>query len=237
MIRVGTAGWATPRSVRDRFPEAASGLARYAGRFDGVEINTTFYRSHRASTYLRWIDDTPDGFRFALKAPRTITHERKLADSGDLLDAFLAEAWLLGPKLGPLLVQLPPSLALDEAVAAPFFTDLRARFDGAVACEPRHATWFEPDADALLREHRIARVAADPARVPAAAAPGGWPELAYWRLHGSPRMYYSAYGEAYLAALAAHLQARGAAEAWCMFDNTTSGAAAEDALILTELLR
>lgn len=237
MIRVGTAGWATPRTVRDRFPAAGSGLGRYAGRFDCVEINTTFYRLHRASTYLGWAEGAPDGFRFAVKAPRTITHERRLAESEGLLDAFLAEIRLLGEKLGPLLVQLPPSAALDPAVADGFFRGLRERFDGAVACEPRHPTWFDGEAQALLSAHRIARVAADPARVPAAAEPGGWPRLAYWRLHGSPRMYYSAYGEAFLTALAARLRASDADETWCIFDNTTSGAAAADALILLDLLR
>ncbi|HEY8571034.1 DUF72 domain-containing protein [Phenylobacterium sp.] len=235
MIRVGTAGWAAPRTVRDRFPEAESGLARYAGRFDCAEINSTFYRSHKPSTYARWVEQTPDGFRFALKIPKTITHERRLADSDDLLEAFLAEAALLGDKLGPLLVQLPPSAALDSPTAEAFFRSFRSRFDGAVACEPRHPTWFEADAEALLREHRIARVAADPARVPAAAEPGGWDGLKYWRLHGSPRMYWSSYEPAWLAELAARLRAA-PAEAWCIFDNTTSGAAAANALDLLEQL-
>ena len=103
--------------------------------------------------------------------------------------------------------------------------------EGPVACEPRHPTWFEADAEALLRAHRIARVAADPARVPAAAEPGGWPALAYWRLHGSPQMYWSSYEPATLDALAARL-ADAVSEPWCVFDNTTSGAAAANALDL-----
>lgn len=237
MIRIGTAGWATPRAVRDHFPEAESGLARYAGRFDCAEINSTFYRSHRPATYARWAEQTPEGFRFAAKLPRTITHERRLAGSENLLDAFLAEVGQLGPKLGPVLVQLPPSAAFDPAVAAFFFQALRQRFDGPVACEPRHSTWFEPEAGALLAGQRVARVAADPARVPEAAEPGGWDGLAYWRLHGSPRMYWSAYDEAYLQALSERLRASNAAETWCVFDNTTSGAAADDALRLLDLLR
>jgi uncharacterized protein YecE (DUF72 family) len=237
MIRVGTAGWATPRAVRERFPEAESGLARYAGRFECAEINSTFYRSHRPATYTRWAEQTPEGFRFAAKLPRTITHERRLADSEQLLDAFLAEVSQLGVKLGPVLVQLPPSAAFDPAVAAPFFHALRQRFDGPVACEPRHPTWFGADADALLAEQRVARVAADPARVPAAAEPGGWDGLAYWRLHGSPRMYWSAYDDAYLKALSERLRGSNPTDAWCVFDNTTSGAAADDALRLLDLLR
>lgn len=235
-IRVATAGWAVPRAIRDRFPEAASGLQRYAGRFDAAEINSTFYRSHRPGTYARWAQETPEGFRFAVKAPRTLTHERRRAEPEDLLDGFLAEARLLGSRLGPVLVQLPPSLAFDPAGAAGFFQALRDRFDGAVACEPRHATWFKAEADALLRRLRVARVAADPMRHPLAGTPGGWPELAYWRLHGSPRMYYSPYEERWLAELAERLRASSAAEVWCVFDNTTSGAAASDALRLLDLL-
>ncbi|HEY8617325.1 DUF72 domain-containing protein [Phenylobacterium sp.] len=235
-IRIGTAGWAVPRTLRDRFPEGPSGLARYAGCFDAAEVNSSFYRSHRESTWRRWAAETPEGFRFAVKAPRTATHERKLVDTGALIDPFLAEARLLGDRLGPILVQLPPSLAFDPGVAECFLAELRARFDGPVACEPRHPTWFEPEADALLRRHRVARVAADPLRHPAAGAPGGWPAFAYWRLHGSPRMYYSAYEEPYLRALAAALRASPADEVWCVFDNTTSGAAAENALSLRELV-
>lgn len=237
MIRVGTAGWAAPQAVRDRFPEANSGLSRYAARFDCAEINTTFYRSHRPSTYAGWVAQTPERFRFAVKAPKTITHERRLAHCEDLLDAFLAEARLLGDKLGPLLVQLPPSAAFDAGVADGFFRAVRERHEGPAACEPRHPTWFEPAAEALLTAHRIARVAADPARVPEAAEPGGWPGLAYWRLHGSPRMYWSSYDAAYLAALAVRLRSSPAAETWCVFDNTTSGAAAANALDLVDMLR
>jgi uncharacterized protein YecE (DUF72 family) len=234
--RIGTAGWAVPRAVADQFPTAGTGLQRYAARFDAVEINTTFYRSHRPQTYARWAETTPEGFCFAVKAPRAITHERRLVEVDHLIDGFLAEARLLGAKLGPLLVQLPPSLVFDRAIAGAFFEGLRGRHAGPIACEPRHPTWFEADADSLLDAWRIARVAADPARHPAAGEPGGWRGLAYWRLHGSPRMYYSAYDETALAKLAARLR-DSQAETWCIFDNTTSGAAASDALDLHRRLR
>jgi uncharacterized protein YecE (DUF72 family) len=235
-VTIATAGWAIPRPVAEAFPEEGSGLQRYAARFSGVEINSTFYRSHRPATYARWRDTTPDRFRFAVKAPRAITHERRLADASEFLDAFFAEVRQLGDKLGPVLVQLPPSLALDAAVAEPFFATLRACHGGPVALEPRHASWFEAEAEALLLRFEVARVAADPIRHPAASRPGGWPGLAYWRLHGSPRMYYSAYHEPFLAALAGEMAQSAAGERWCVFDNTTSGAAAENALRLSELL-
>lgn len=236
-LHIGTAGWAVPRTVADRFPAEGSGLQRYAGRFGAAEINSRFYRSHRAATWLRWAQTTPAGFRFAVKAPKAVTHEAKLADCGAMLAAFLEEARLLGDKLGPILVQMAPSHAFEPEVAAAFFAELRSQHDGPVACEPRHASWFEDEADGLLAEHRVARVAADPARHPKAGVPGGWPGLAYWRWHGSPRMYWSAYDEAALAGLAADMRAHPAADRWAIFDNTTSGAAAGDALTLQDLLR
>ena len=234
--RIGTAGWTIPRAVAGAFPAEGSGLERYAARFDAVEINSTFYRSHKPDTYARWRASTPPGFRFAVKLPRSITHEARLVGAQDRVAAFRAEAVQLEDRLGPLLVQLPPSLAFAPAAHAAFFTGLREAWPDPVVLEPRHASWFEADADALLRAHHIARVAADPARHPDAGRPGGWAGFAYWRLHGSPRMYYSAYGDAALAALAASLASDGSRETWCVFDNTASGAAAGDALSLQALV-
>ena len=144
----------------------------------------------------------------------------------------------LGEKLGMLLLQLPPTLAFDAGVAASFFADLRARNAGAVACEPRHASWFRREVDSLLREFSIARVGADPARVPRAAVPGGDRRIEYLRLHGSPRIYHDAYADATLMRLARRLLRPSAttAERWCIFDNTASGAALTDAAKLRCLL-
>jgi uncharacterized protein YecE (DUF72 family) len=237
-ILVGTAGWTLPKAEQPAFPAEGSHLSRYAARFPVAEINSSFHRPHRASTWARWAGEVPPGFRFAAKLPKTITHEHRLAGAEGLLDTFLAESAGLGEKLACLLVQLPPSLALDEAVARAFFAALRARTEAAVACEPRHPSWFGADAAAMLAELGVARVAADPARVPAAAEPGGARELVYHRLHGSPRMYYSAYGDAYVSALAGRLRADAAQarEVWCIFDNTASGAATGDALALSAAL-
>ena len=234
MIHIGTAGWTIPRAYRESFPEAGSGLERYAARFGAAEINSTFYRMHKPETFERWVQAVPEAFRFSVKLAKVITHERRLLDCAAPLAAFVEEVGVLGAKLGPLLIQLPPSLAFDEAVAARFLQDLRAVTQGPVACEPRHASWFEPPANQLLYEMRVARVAADPARVPEAALPGGWPGLTYYRLHGSPRVYYSEYEAAFIADLAARLNGSAAAETWCIFDNTTSGAATGNALSLQE---
>jgi uncharacterized protein YecE (DUF72 family) len=209
----------------------ASALERYTREFDAVEVNSSFYRHHRESTWARWAASTPDDFRFAVKLPRAITHEAKLdvAGSRDVLDRFLGEVAQLGGKLGPLLVQLPPSLEFDAARATAFLDELRTRHDGDVVLEPRNASWFEEAADELLVHWRIARVAADPAKVPAAADPGGWRELAYARLHGSPRMYYSSYDAEAIRYTAQLLEQSGADRAWCVFDNTASGAALDNA--------
>ena len=228
-VRIGTAAWAIPSALRASFPPGDSVLARYAQVFDAVEINSSFYRPHRRTTYMRWAATVPPGFRFAAKMPKAITHEKRLIGADAETDRFFDEVGGLGGKLGPLLVQLPPGLVFDARTAGLFFTGLRARTGGALACEPRHPSWFTPDADALLRTARVARAAADPPPVPAATEPGGWPGLRYARLHGSPRIYYSDYGPERLAELAAGLSAS-TVETWCIFDNTALGHATANAL-------
>jgi uncharacterized protein YecE (DUF72 family) len=235
-VRVGTAGWAVPRTVRDRFGEGGTVLQRYATRFSCVEINSSFYRPHRPSTYARWADSVPDDFRFALKVPKEITHTRRFVDYAEPLDRFLHESAHLGEKRGVLLVQLPPSFAYDERLAGAFFAAFRERYDGPLACEPRHPTWFSPEAGAALSAFRVARVAADPAVVPEAGDAGGWNGFVYLRLHGSPRVYYSSYDDAALDATAKRLRAT-TIPTWCIFDNTAMDAAAENALDVEGRLR
>jgi uncharacterized protein YecE (DUF72 family) len=232
LTRLGTAAWGLPAAVRDRFPAGDSLLRRYAGVFNGVEINSSFYRPHRRETYARWGASTPDDFRFAVKAPRTVTHERGLVNVAEPVERFLDEIGGLGGKLGPVLIQGPPSLRFAPDVADAFFTLWRERFDGRTVCEPRHKSWFTPEAERVLIRHRIVRVAADPALMHAAGAPGGWDGFAYFRLHGSPEIYASSYGADMLARLAADLPEA----AWVIFDNTKFGAATENALTLQGLL-
>jgi uncharacterized protein YecE (DUF72 family) len=107
---------------------------------------------------------------------------------------------------------------------------------GPTVVEPRNPTWFTPEANSLLKQFHVARAAADPARIPAAATAGGWDQLLYCRLHGSPRMYYSSYPETYLQSLAAAAACHHTQEVWCLFDNTASGAAMGNALTLQRLL-
>ena len=237
--RVGTAGWQLPRPLASRFAAPGSRLARYATRMSAVEINSSFYRPHARATYERWAAEVPTDFRFAVKLPRALTHAQRLAAPEALLDAFLAQVGGLGARLGCLLVQLPPSLPFDAAVARHFLVALRRRHAGPVALEPRHASWFAPAADALLARHQVARVLADPQRHPAGTDPGGWPGLVYLRLHGSPRVYRDAYARDWLRRLAARMAlARADGQAlWCIFDNTAAGHALGDALALQAALQ
>lgn len=237
--RIGCAGWSIAAAHRHLTGAGESTLSRYATAFDTVEINSSFYRPHQRKTYAAWAESVPDDFRFSVKVPMSITHDGRLRKPGNLLDRFMDEVSGLGPKLGCLLVQLPPSLIFDSRVASTFFTTLRRRWTGDVACEPRHASWFEAAAGTLWQRHRIARVGADPPipdeRAMTACGAGG---CRYWRWHGSPRMYYSDYPEARLRELADEMRARtpAGAEAWVIFDNTAHGFAAPNAARLRQLI-
>ena len=196
---VGTAGWALPRAHQAAFAGDGAHLVRYASMFDAVEINSTFRRTHRPATLERWAASVPARFRFSVKLPQAITHGARLADTEHLLDVFLSEMAPLGSALGCMLVQLPPSLAFDETTACRFLTALRKRYDGPVAMEPRHADLVRGKA-----RWPAARACASRAwppilpRAPGDSVPGGFDGFAYHRLHGAPRIYYSAYDEPFL---------------------------------------
>src|SRR5687767_15515820 len=172
-VRIGTAGWSIPRAAACRFESAGTHLERYSRLLRCAEINSSFHRPHAAATYAKWRDRTPADFRFAVKAPRTITHELKLQDTRDALVTFLAQTDGLAEKRGPILVQLPPSLSFDASVVTRFLDVVRQLYDGPMVCEPRHATWFAPAVASLLDGYGICRVAADPPPVPEAAVPAG----------------------------------------------------------------
>ena len=181
----------------------------------------------------------PPGFRFSVKAPQAITHDVDLAAPAARLDGFLGEIGMLGERLGPILLQLPPKRAFDVRSAGRWLALLRERFDGDVCIEPRHPSWFTRAADRLLVRHRVARVAADPSRATGGDEPGGFEGFVYHRLHGSPQVYRSSYSGEALAALAGRIVStlgRGV-PTWCIFDNTTLGAATTNALDLLALVQ
>jgi uncharacterized protein YecE (DUF72 family) len=212
-------------------------LGRYARVFNCAEINSTFYRSHGEATYARWAQSTGRSFRFALKLPRLITHDLRLQRVSSALDRFLEESSALKSKRGPLLVQLPPSLEFQPRVAGRFFELLRKRWSAFVVCEPRHVSWFSHESETMLKDFHIGRVATDPTAIVGAERPGGWPGIVYYRLHGSPRKYWSAYEQGFLDRIADAIRRTPASTAaWCVFDNTAGGGALENAWQLQERL-
>ena len=228
-IFVGTAGWAIRREHQHLYDPGPSHLARYATQFSGVEINSSFYRPHRAATYTKWATAVPAGFRFAVKMPRAITHDARLSGVEDALQKFLSECTALGDRLGPLLIQLPPSLIFDSATATRILTALRAMSGATAILEPRHPSWFGARCEA---------VDPVPAGAESAADPGGDTSVIYFRLHGAPKIYYSGYSDIYLRALAARLRAgrRAGSQVWCIFDNTALGHATDNARTLQDIL-
>ncbi|MET0792174.1 MAG: DUF72 domain-containing protein [Polyangiaceae bacterium] len=229
-IAVATAGWSVPHAVRDLCCPHGSGLQKYASVLNAVEINSTFYRRHQPATFERWSDNVPASFRFAVKLPRSITHDAALLAPRAELKAFFEDIRGLGPKQGPVLVQLPASQPFHLERVGRLFGILRELYSGLVACEPRHAGWYDERAHRLFMEHEVARVIADPPRPEAAREAGGSDQLLYVRWHGSPRTYWSPYSDERLTHLVDLVLQRGHRPTWCVFDNTASGAALPNAL-------
>jgi uncharacterized protein YecE (DUF72 family) len=238
-IRVGCAGWGLTSAVGSHFPAEGTHLERYAHVLTCVEINSSFYKPHRAQTYENWAQSVPSSFRFSVKLAKAITHDARLVGCESLLDEFLDTSGKLGDKLGCWLVQLPPSLAFEAEVADAFFSALRERTQVAVACEARHPTWFTTEAAALLKSKHIAYADADPIPDECEIKHRADSSLVYVRLHGSPELYKSSYDYTYLDDLAHTLQQRAkkGAQVWCVFDNTAQGAAQPNALHLLARLR
>lgn len=225
--RIGTAGWRLPKSLQPDFPGEGTHLARYARRLNASEINASFYKHHRLELYAKWAGEAGEGFRFAVKVPRWVTHHARLRGFEGIPE-FLDEIAGLGDSLGPILLQLPPSLRFEPKNVDKFLTRLRKAHDGLIACEPRHESWFAPEPEQLLKDHRIARVAAHPPITEGADQPGGWQGLHYYRLHGSPKRFYSAYDERFLKDLAKRVDP--ATDAWVIFNNTAESGGLENAV-------
>lgn len=233
-VRVGTSGWTYDSWQDVFFPE---GLARrrrleyLASRLDTAEVNGTFYSLQRASSFRGWADATPEHFRFAVKGSRYITHMKKLRDVDEALGRFLASGLLaLGPKLGPVLWQLPANLGWDAERVEQFLRRLprttgqmaeqaAGHTDGVpdpctvadqdrpvrYALEARHPSFRSAEAVQLLRDHEVALVVSDGA--------GEFPrfddvtaDLVYVRLHGQGELYAGAYDDRTLDGWAARIR-------------------------------
>jgi uncharacterized protein YecE (DUF72 family) len=229
LATIATAAWSIPKKLADRFAQEGSGLNRYASVFDGVEINTTFYRRHRTLTFARWAGSAPDSFRFAVKIPKEITHTRAMKNIAEPFQTFLADIAPLGEKRGPLLCQLPPSLTFDADALETAFQTMRNADKGPIVIEVRHESWASAEALDLLKSYAIDRVLADPAPVWSAEDFEHPPK--YLRLHGKPRIYSSSYTDEEIRSYSKLLTP----DSWCVFDNTASGAAIENALTMLEM--
>lgn len=183
-ILVGTSGWDYPEWVGRVYPPkgAQDRLRYYSDLFPVVEVNTTFYRLPPPGVVRSWLRRTPSGFRFALKFPQRITHDRRLVRAEGELEPFLS---LVRPiqesgRLVAALLQLPPSLAFDEGLVRAFYESLPPQLP--VAVEFREASWLAPESLALLREFRFAYTVVDEPLLPArldVTAP-----FSYVRFHG-----------------------------------------------------
>ena len=236
--RIGCAGWSILSRHAALFGEGDSHLARYATRFNAVEINSSFYRPHAATTYARWAASVPRSFRFSVKLPKAITHDARLRGAGSRHVAFAGRDRGAGqaPRRGAGAVAAEPGVrrthgqhVLRDAAA----TDRGA---GGVRTAARQLvrTARRCHLDALRHRARRGRSRADSG----GCAAGRRGSLGYWRWHGSPRMYYDSYDDGRLRAFAAALRdaARPKHVPWCIFDNTAAGHAIANAARLQELL-
>ncbi|UYP18839.1 DUF72 domain-containing protein [Rhodococcus sp. Z13] len=266
--RIGISGWRYPSWRGDFYPEGLvqrDELAYAAARFGSVEINGSFYSLQRPSSYISWRDAAPDDFVFAVKGGRYVTHVKRLGNVDDALANFFASGVLaLGPKLGPLLWQLPPSLGFDEDRLTGFFDRLPRTTTAAAELAARHTdkipsgrAWVETDADRplrhalevrhpdlatpeavdLLRAYDIGLVVADTA--------GRFPfltdvtsDFVYVRLHGDEEIYASGYTPEVLDEWAGRIRGwlHDGQDVYVYFDNDMKGWAPHDALALQSCL-
>lgn len=230
-IRIGTSGW-NYGPWRDRFYAGVPRdrwLAYYATQFNAVELNGSFYRMLRPSTYAAWRDATPETFRFAIKGHRLVTHINRLKDAAAPVMRQRESAATLGPRLAAVLWQLPRSMRKDAARLGAFLTTLSVWPDVQHVMEFRHESWFDTETSCLLTTHGVASAISDSDRWPRWDAITA--DLAYIRLHGRPHCYLSPYPPDTIAEWAAriarwHCEGR---DIHIYFDNTMEGAAAEDA--------
>lgn len=236
MVWIGTSGWHYPHWVGPFYPEGlppAQFLEYYAARFGTVEINNSFYQLPSAADLRRWKSTVREGFVFAVKASRYITHMKKLKEPAVTCEKFFDRVALLEEKLGPVLFQLPPRWRADAERLAAFLEALPGGL--RYAFEFRDASWFNPAVEALLRQHRAAVCIYDLEGFVAPAVITA--DFVYVRLHGPAGRYRGSYSGAALSRWTNQIAAwRGSGrDVYCYFDNDEAGYAAQDALRLAGL--
>lgn len=236
-IHIGTSGWHYKHWIGPFYPPklaASRFLDVYQQHFKAAEINGSFYRMPSPDTLAAWRDGVPDDFHFAAKASRFITHAKKLAPPISLYERFFAGIGTLGPKLGPILFQLPPRWRYNRDRLAAFLEALPKRY--RYAFEFREPSWLNDEAYALLRKHRAALCLYHIAGFESPIAVTT--DFIYVRLHGPGGKYQGTYGDAALRRWARRIRAwsRYGKTVWFFFDNDDSGYAAKDALRLRRMI-
>jgi uncharacterized protein YecE (DUF72 family) len=238
---IGTSGWQYGHWRGRLYPRGlgtGQWFERYAEHFDTVELNVTFYRQPRPSVFEGWARRAPDGFLFAVKASRFLTHIKRLRDPRDSVDRLLEGARRLGPHLGPILVQLPPDMAAEPArlaeTLAAFPPDIR------VAVEPRHRSWFTQEVRDTLRDRQAALCWAD-RRGPRTPVGPDWATgpFGYVRFHAGNVHPPGCYGARALASWLERVTAgwRAGEDVFLYWNNDGHGCAPRDAALFGELAR
>lgn len=238
----GTSGWSYRHWSGEFYPadlKPAGYLEYYSGRFECVELNSSFYHLPRPATVEGWLNRTPDTFRFCVKLSRFITHRKRLADSGEALDRFFGVFEALRPKMGPVLIQLPPGMVFAPALAADFIALLTQGYsEYRFAVEVRHRSWIDDRFFSMLQDHAMAFVIADSGpRYPSREAVTT--DFIYLRFHGAEKLYASDYDEAALESQAERIERwlDTGKEVWAFFNNDFGGFAVRNAVRLIELVR
>jgi uncharacterized protein YecE (DUF72 family) len=238
-VRIGCSGW-NYAHWRERFYPRGCPPARwlrfYAQHFDTVEVNATFYRLPTRKAVAGWVEQSPEEFLFTIKASRYLTHIKRLTDLEQGLARFYErlEPMLGGPKLGPVLWQLPENFHRDDERLAGALARLPA---GRHCFEFRHASWFQPDVYALLREHDVALVIGDHPKRPFQTheLTAGW---TFVRFHYGSRGRNGNYSERELEGWAERIAAwRAGADVYAYFNNDWNAYAIRNALWLEKRLR
>ncbi|MDQ3954089.1 MAG: DUF72 domain-containing protein [Actinomycetota bacterium] len=230
-VHIGLSGWQY-KHWRERFyPKGVAQkkwLEFYAERFHTVESNNAFYMLPKAETFQAWAERTPDDFIMAVKANRYLTHIRRLKESAEPVERFLANATKLGPKLGPVLLQLPPNLKIDLEHLDETLRNFGGRVQ--VAVEFRHDTWFVDETKALLEEHKAALCMADRLSRPITEL---WRTVdwSYLRFHEGVADPHPCYGRQALRSWAKRLAEMWGPDedVWVYFNNDAEGCALRDA--------
>lgn len=235
-IHIGTSGWNYDHWRGIFYPESCpktKWLDFYAGRFDTVEVNATFYRLPKSSTFENWRLRTPDTFVWSVKASRYVTHILRLNNPIDALKRFFDGVGFLREKCGPILFQLPPSLIFDARIADLFFQCIQD-YEYRFVLEVRHASWLDGEALALMSRYNWALCLSDTAgRYPYSETQTA--SFMYVRLHGSRQLYASNYTEEELQTWAEKIRSW-KRETYVYFDNDACGYAATNAQRLKEIL-